>query len=243
MTIEEITNRLRDPFPETDIEWRIGRAGQSGELLWAMALAYVTNRAIMERLDEVFGIDGWKNEFIPAPLSGLLCGISARIEGEWITKYDGAHETDIEATKGGLSGAMKRAAVQWGIGRYLYNLEATFVNCFPPNVKGNYRKDSFKKDGKPVWFKWEEPTLPEWALPSFSANEHPKADAAPSVHENENRSAFIDNKINAIHLIKKAATLDAAESNFSKQLDDYSDDEIKAIKAAFETRRKILEAK
>ncbi len=35
----------------------------------------------------------------------------------------GCRETQVEAVKGGRSGAMKRAAVQWGIGRYLYNLE------------------------------------------------------------------------------------------------------------------------
>ena len=47
---------------------------------------------------------------------------------EWITKYDGAPNTDIEAVKGGLSDASKRAAVQWGIGRYLYGMESVWVD-------------------------------------------------------------------------------------------------------------------
>lgn len=49
---------------------------------------------------------------------GVECGISIKIDGEWITKWDAAENTQVEAVKGGRSGAMKRAAVQWGIGRY-----------------------------------------------------------------------------------------------------------------------------
>ena len=78
-------------------------------------LPYITNRAIMDRLDMVVGPENWKNAFQPSPESGILCGISIRINSEWITKWDGAAQTNYEAVKGGLSGAMKRAAVQWGI--------------------------------------------------------------------------------------------------------------------------------
>ena len=119
---------LKEPFPPEDIEWREQRNGidRNGRP-WALVLAYVTNRAIQNRLDEVCGLENWKNQFIPGPNGGVLCGISIRINGEWVTKWDGADNTDIESVKGGLSDAMKRSAVQWGIGRYLYNLEATFA--------------------------------------------------------------------------------------------------------------------
>ena len=123
-----------------------------------MALAYVTNRAIMNRLDEVCGPENWKNEFKAAPDGGILCGISIKIGDEWVTKWDGAENTDIEAVKGGLSGAMKRAAVQWGIGRYLYKLEESWINA---NENGAYRGKT--KDG--TTFKWDAPSLPAWALP------------------------------------------------------------------------------
>jgi hypothetical protein len=44
-----------------------------------------------------------KNEFVEWRGKGVKCGISARNEasGEWVTKYDGADETNIESTKGG----------------------------------------------------------------------------------------------------------------------------------------------
>jgi len=40
----------------------------------------------------------------------------------------GAENSDIEPVKGGLSDSFKRAAVQWGIGRYLYSLGAVWVD-------------------------------------------------------------------------------------------------------------------
>lgn len=123
-------SRLADPFPPADIEWKPGAVTR--DKTKGLAMAYVTSRAVQDRLDEVCGPAGWRNEFRPGPDGGVLCGISIRItydDGtqEWVTKWDGADNTDVEAVKGGLSGAMKRAAVQWGIGRYLYSLEPQWV--------------------------------------------------------------------------------------------------------------------
>ncbi len=121
---------LAAPFPAEDVEWKPGATTR--DKTRGLAMAYISSRAVQDRLDEVCGPDGWKNEFRPAPEGGVLCGISVRVTSpdgtsEWITKWDGAENTDVEAVKGGLSGAMKRAAVQWGIGRYLYRLPQHWV--------------------------------------------------------------------------------------------------------------------
>lgn len=156
-------SRLREPFPPDDIEWRIQRSGLKNGKPWAMVLAYVTARAIMDRLDDVCGPENWCNEYKEGPSGGVLCGISIRVADAWVTKWDGAENTNIEAIKGGLSGATKRAAVQWGIGRYLYNLEAGFAN-FTPN--GKYKDSIKEKDAKyGEWFNWDPPPLPAWAVP------------------------------------------------------------------------------
>jgi len=152
--------QLSKPFPAKDIEWRVQNAGVKNDKPWAMVLAYVTNRAIMERLDQAAGAGNWKNEFKEWMKDSVLCGISIKIDGEWVTKWDGADQTEFEATKGGLSSAMKRAAVQWGIGRYLYNLEATMATILEHGK--HYQKA--KTNVYPA-FKWNEPSLPEWALP------------------------------------------------------------------------------
>ena len=49
-----------------------------------------------------------------------MCTLSVKTEDGWISKEDGADDTAIESTKGGISDALKRAAVKWGMGRDLY---------------------------------------------------------------------------------------------------------------------------
>jgi len=152
--------KLHEPFPAEDIEWRVARSGKKGEKVWALCLAYVTQRAIQERLDDVVGPENWKNDFKEGPNGGLLAGISIYLSdrNEWVTKWDGADNTQVEAIKGGLSGAMKRAGVQWGIGRYLYNLTEAF--CI---ISDNGKNRGKTKEG--AVFNWDPPALPDWALP------------------------------------------------------------------------------
>jgi hypothetical protein len=156
---------LQKPFPASDIEWRVDHASKTPTGAKVLVLAYVTNRAIMERLDEVFGIAGWKNEYREWRDKGVMCIVSCKINDEWIAKADGADATNIEATKGGFSASMKRTAVQWGIGRYLYNLEQTWIPILA-NGK-NFINTSVGPKDKKEWIKgyWNTPTLPTWALP------------------------------------------------------------------------------
>lgn len=152
---------LAAPFPSNEIEWRVAQAGKGKKGVWAKVLAYVTNRAIMQRLDDVVGPPSWANRFAEAPGGGILCGIEILVDGAWVCKWDGAAQTEIEAVKGGLSGAMKRAAVQWGIGRYLYDLEEGWANV---HDKGMYYGRLPQKAGGDS-FHWDPPALPNWALP------------------------------------------------------------------------------
>lgn len=142
---------LNAPFPANEVSWRIGQAGKSaGGQIWAKVLAYIDNRCIMDRLDKVVGKANWKNEYAKGPEGGVLCGISIKIEGEWVTKWDGADNTDVEATKGGLSDSMKRAAVQWGIGRYLYDLGDNFAETSTEKRNG-WQYANSKDAGKFYW--------------------------------------------------------------------------------------------
>lgn len=161
MDEKQIMAKLAEPFPPEEIEWRVGATDTNKTK--GIALAYVTNRAIQNRLDEVFGCFGWKNEFKEWKGTAQICGISVLHNGEWITKWDGADDSNMEAVKGGLSDAMKRAAYQWGIGRYLYNLE----NIWCP----------IEQRGK-SYVLAEIPKLPAWALPK--GYEYPKTTFTPS---------------------------------------------------------------
>ena len=152
-TVEQIFEELREPFPPQDIQWRIGQKSKDGKK--AMVLPYVTNRAIMERLDQVVGVGNWYPEFRPVDAGGehgMICRLTIVINlGDdlgWrtLTREDGASNTKIEPIKGGISDSMKRAAVQFGIGRYLYNLKESWVTL------GDYNR-------------FDPPNLPIWALP------------------------------------------------------------------------------
>ena len=126
-----IRAELARPFAPEDLEWRLQQAEENGK--WGIAVPYVTNRAIQTRLDDVAGPDGWYNEYKPWHNTGSkaaqICGISIYFpEKGFITKWDGAEDSDIEPVKGGLSDSMKRAAVQWGIGRVLYSMDVVWVN-------------------------------------------------------------------------------------------------------------------
>lgn len=110
-----IREELARPFAAEDLEWRIQVT--SKDKTSGLAIPYVTNRAIQDRLDEVVGPENWYNDYKPWHGNGKkdaqICGISIYFEGKgFITKWDGAEDSDIEPIKGGLSDSMKRAAVQ-----------------------------------------------------------------------------------------------------------------------------------
>lgn len=116
--------KLSSPFPIDKVHWRIGNKSKKGDS--ATALAYINARDIMDRLDEVVGIDSWYDEYRVVG-DTTICSLSIKVNvDEWITKEDGSGDTKIEAEKGALSKALVRAGVKWGIGRYLYDVETRY---------------------------------------------------------------------------------------------------------------------
>lgn len=115
--------KLKAEFAPEQVSWRVGQTNASKDkgtpATKGLALAYIDSRDVMDRLDEVCGPEGWQDDY-PVIGSTTLCKISIKIGDEWVSKCDGAGSTDVEAEKGQLSDAAKRAAVKWGIGRYLY---------------------------------------------------------------------------------------------------------------------------
>ncbi len=138
-----ITEQLKQPFNPGVIHWRIGATTQDKSK--GIALAYVSARDVMKRLDDVCG-DSWQVDY---PFEGC-CRIGIKIDDEWVWRSNGAGETQVEGEKGRYSDAFKRAAVLWGIGRYLYYLPNEWVELKP---KGRSHVLA------------ATPSLPKWALP------------------------------------------------------------------------------
>lgn len=132
----EIMQKLAAPFPPGAISWRVGPTNK--EKTKGMALAYIDARDVMIRLDEVLGAD-WQDEYVSMANGSCCCRIGVKIDGEWRWRSNGAlliSESDKAdakemAEKGSYSDAFKRAAVLWGIGRYLYNLDSPWMEIEP----------------------------------------------------------------------------------------------------------------
>jgi hypothetical protein len=136
-----IFDRLSRPFDPSQVSWRAQSIKADGTA--AMALCYIDARDVMRRLDEVCGPDGWSDSYTETGKGRLICTIAIKCGGEWISKSDGAGDTDVEGEKGAISDAFKRAAVKWGVGRYLYDMDAVWAEC-----------DSYERNGKKVWKRW-----------------------------------------------------------------------------------------
>ena len=195
--MSDLRELLSAPFPEDDVEWRTLRKSKDGAK--AEVVAYIDARAVMNRLDDAVGPLGWHDTYRAGPGGGVLCALSLRSDtGEWVTKEDVAPPTDIEPIKGAVSDALRRAAVKWGIGRYLYDLPSRWV---------------------PIdqWGKFDKPTLAtpqrtaqaqRGGSPATSPPVHPPA-AAPNVDTRTGeirkqpewwatwRGWLIDNAVNA----------------------------------------------
>ncbi len=132
MSPEQIREALAAYFPADVVQSRPGAKTKDGKK--ALVFFYIDARAVMDRLDDVFGVGGWKDEYqIALDKNIVICRISVKIDGEWIGKEDvGVHSStgDKNASednldmkyKGVFSDSFKRCAVKWNIGRYLYNI-------------------------------------------------------------------------------------------------------------------------
>lgn len=126
MLTPEILEQLSEPFPEEAIEWKPQKLYPKDNPTKALAVPYITARHVMDRLDEVVAPAGWQTdfEFIPG-----LKAVKMMLTVLGITKSDmGFVEGDDDrAIKGSVSDGLKRAAVLFGVGRYLYGAEEQWV--------------------------------------------------------------------------------------------------------------------
>jgi hypothetical protein len=146
MNPNDIPAALRAPFAPEDVKFK--PAAVSGNR--ALAVAYVDARTIMDRLDEVLGVAGWQDAYEQLPDGNVVCRLRCKIGEQWITKVDvgGPSEQpdDGDKLKAAFSDALKRAAVKYGIGRYLYHVPHQWCDYDP-------KKRQFV----------QTPKLPAWA--------------------------------------------------------------------------------
>src|SRR3954469_6042136 len=106
---------LAAPFESHEVKIR----SQTGR-----QLHYITARTAMNRLDNVLGPENWWDEYVPSENS-VLCRLTIRLpDGSTLTKCDAGGYAGMadsgDDDKSGYSDAFKRAAVKFGVARYLY---------------------------------------------------------------------------------------------------------------------------
>lgn len=184
----ELYELLRQPFAPDELEWRVIRSGKNDRGPWAIVVPYVQRPAIVNRLNQVCGLDGWASdvrivspaivpahtksafnktvEVSPFPVGHVAVGVGIKVEGEWVWRWNGSgmlepdppHFSASDAGKGDFSNGFKRAAEELGVGVYLREMRGPFFAIF--NTEGRYNN---KVAGE--WLRWDPPGLgaqPKW---------------------------------------------------------------------------------
>ncbi|HDR8481913.1 hypothetical protein IRV17_28440 [Bacillus cereus] len=143
-----IMESLQAEFPFEQLGWKITHTFESQGRFFAYVAPFVDARSIQDRFDEVFGIDKWQVSYEKWGEKATKCTISVFLNERWISKEDGSEESDYSSVKGGFSNSLKRAAVLWGVGRYLYNIkprkvELTASSNGPNSIYVSYQKKGY----------------------------------------------------------------------------------------------------
>jgi len=103
---------------EIPFKWRVQSSNQYG----ASCVAYIDARQVQDLLDEVCGANNWQCKY-EEHKGNLFCSIGIKCGDivDWVWKSDCGTESNVEKQKGEASDAFKRAAVMWGVGRFLYS--------------------------------------------------------------------------------------------------------------------------
>ncbi len=108
---------INRPLSVEEIDFRI-QSINNGK--YATILAYKDARVDMNRLDEAFGVFGWKREHTRDNKNCIISIWDAENK-HWVSKEDTGTESNTEQAKGLASDSFKRAGFNIGIGRELYD--------------------------------------------------------------------------------------------------------------------------
>jgi hypothetical protein len=174
LTEAQLFEQLNQPFAVDDIKWKPQTVDYKKKT--AMAVAHADPRAYIDRLNETVGIGGWSSSysFVVTPFTKFIKGKAAykdrpatedkliagnRVLCVCVVTVDGigshsstgeSDASDENSATGAEAQAFKRACMQFGLGRYLYDL---------PKVVVSYDLDRGGFQGVP--------TLPDWAIPKI----------------------------------------------------------------------------
>jgi hypothetical protein len=144
---------LAEPFERRALKCKPGAVKGNQ----ALAMPYLDARDVADRLDAVLGLDGWQDDFEQLPDGALLCRLRVKVGRDWITRCGVGGPSDQpdagDRKKAAESDGLKRAAVKFGVGHYLYQLPKFWLGW-----------DATRRQFT------QQPVFPAWALPKPALN-------------------------------------------------------------------------
>jgi len=120
--MNEIAIAIAAAFDKSEVKQRPGRGGKQ--------FSYIDARVVARRLTEVLGLTGWDFQATVADTDRQVVHgrLTVRLDGQAIVRedfgYPNTPDSDEEPLKSAASDALKRCAVQLGVGAYLYGGKA-----------------------------------------------------------------------------------------------------------------------
>ena len=136
---------LKELCKKIPYQWRVQSFSKNKPV--CSCVAYIDARDVMAILDEVVGAENWQDDY-KVIHNQMFAGIGIKVNNEWVWKWDTGTESQTEKEKGIVSDSFKRAAVKWGVGRFLYDLEIKYVKT--NGIKGDSDSATHKRYPSPI---------------------------------------------------------------------------------------------
>jgi len=175
-------------YPELWVALAAPIPGEKSRQQAGRTFKYITARQVMNRLDDVLGPENWRDEYTIAGEHSVIWRLTIRLpDGQELTKVDAGGAAGMsdagDDEKSGFSDAFKRAAVKFGVGRYLYGdglpafAKAQAKQPAPPAKPVTRGKPVAPTTG-PELLECirgvnNEPDLEAWVVRTFSARGYP----------------------------------------------------------------------
>lgn len=127
--LKQIQEQLKKEIP---YKWRVQSFSKYKPQ--ATCVAYIDSRDVQDVLDKHCI---WSDRYYS--VNGMLfCEITIYADGIEYKRSDAGSESNVEAQKGQSSDAFKRAAVKFGIGRFLYSKKMVYLKADAVKTSNNY---------------------------------------------------------------------------------------------------------
>ncbi|MCS7059458.1 MAG: Rad52/Rad22 family DNA repair protein [Meiothermus sp.] len=114
--MDELWQMLGEPFPPEDLSWRVEAVSKDGKRV--LLARCVDVQAVLDRLDEVLGPQGWQDhyELLQVPGVGGRYAVKCRLTIQGVSKEDVGEGESLQAA---FADALRQAALKFGVGRFL----------------------------------------------------------------------------------------------------------------------------